>query len=337
MNRKTLKKIIICLIVVMVVVIIILSTRKKDERDVNELYNVLENNGYELYYNFNIYNYDINKNCYDENYVPTDCKRDFVYDSLLPTIYLTKNKSTILSFKYDDNKFIFKINDYYDYIYSNDSSKEYIVKSDNGEQCIHKIKGKYTGDLLECDGNKKEFTMIKTNFYNTLKNIGITADELLKVNNDLYYNYVVKHEQEIKNYKLSNQEVEKIINNNMYLMEHENALSLQDNLIYPNYLITITLENDKLKFLAFTDLTYEDYIYYITYDTNLEFVYNPNNECIYSFGDYLSEWHNNGNCTDSDIAAAIVVFYKYESILENLGITQEELDNFALYYFNEKK
>lgn len=336
-NKNKLIKILI-IMGILLFLIIGLSFLLKKERTLNDSINILSEKGYYLYYNLDIYGnmYDKDKNCYNVEFQKSECLRDIINDLFSPTMYIVKHdKEVFNAMSVRDNKIAIsyntEINDNeYSYVWYPNLEYEYIVKSNDDNTCVYNITGELLEDFEICSTNKSEFNQVSKELNKLLKEMDVSKEELVTVFEDLYSNYLVTHKKEIENTSLNNEDVEKILKENYIIKSQDNSVFLYE-ILYPNKQLLFTINNNKIETISYSSSVYSDSYLITDYRVDNIAYYSGNSNCMYSLKTNMEIY----SCNDEEILDAKLMNYEYIDLSRELKVTESELKDFAIYYFNK--
>ena len=336
--------------ITMMLVLCILLTGCGSKTD--NIYSVLEENNYKIFYNFSYYNgnyYDLEKSIYDSSYEESDFVRE-VLDENTPARIDIVNMDTVDNLYEEVFRFMpdaaietkYYYEDYvdgtsYSYWWNADSTEAYV----DVNSCRYYIKG--SGNSEKCTDENAELAQ---EFYNdyylaTLEQLNLTEEELVNLFDEITTNYIEPHKKElIKNDKgITYREfLVNIDNSNSYnITKLSEGVVISEESISPEiptmHNMYVLFEGNKVDALF---LEYWERLY-IIYDNTIDKyrIMMGDTNCLYD----VETSSYSGECSESDMEeldwGSNGCDREYLLFTSNFRVTKEEFINFIERYYND--
>lgn len=278
---------------------------------------------------------DVEGNCYNHDGIKKTCGRikGEIKDYYILKI-MKENESLDMSIIVDgDISDITYYNDNASYTYSDNVKTVSFMEDD----CKYILSGE--SDVIDeedlCDSSRKEEAeKVKKAYEEMLSDIGITEKELKEFASWYAQNdgkkIIENLKEEKKNQKpITNDEIKDILSNKYdFTKLDDKSIYMEDSDLGYSELLFVPKQADHQDAMVFKSKFANDVTLYIY--KNGDFVGADANECSYSIND--KKIISKGDCSSSTVSDINLSKYYFDKILEENGITLDELFNFFINY-----
>ena len=288
--------------------------------------------------------WDLMGNCYNHNGIQKTCDRikGEIGDSFTLKIMkdddvyidvITNIDGTIAVLTYTDTRDVRKMN----YYFANYQDNLEIVHLGNDEPCDYFLNGKDESidENSLCDASRKtDAKNIKDDFEKMLSEIGITEKELKEFASWYAKNdgkkLIAELKEKKKNQKsLTNEEINNSLSKDFQFTKLDNDSIYLEHKIGDSSLMFLAKTSDHQDAVAFQDSLFDNITLYI-YKDGRYIAINNTKTCDYSLNDKTTIKHS--DCSTDTIHNMEMVKSHFDTILNEHGITLEELFNFFINY-----